>query len=154
MTNPNDEAAVISIYEQLLTQWNRRDARGFAALMEEEAEVIGFDGSMMSGRAQVESELARIFTDHPTASYVWKVRSVAFLTPDVAILRSVVGMVPPGKDEIEPKVNATQSIVAIRLVGAWRVRLLQNTPAAFHGRHEEVEKLTEELSRELRKRAS
>jgi uncharacterized protein (TIGR02246 family) len=136
---------VRALYQELLDAWNRRDAAAYAGLLAEEASVIGFDGSQMEGPAEVEATLSRIFQDHPTAAYVSVVRGVRFLTPDVAMLRAVAGMVPPGETDIKPAVNAVQSLVAVRREGGWRVALFQNTPAAFHGRPEESENLTAEL---------
>ncbi|MGZ6376270.1 MAG: SgcJ/EcaC family oxidoreductase, partial [Ktedonobacterales bacterium] len=89
--------------------------------------------------------LNQIFADHVTAAYVAKVRNVRMLGADAAILRAVVGMVPPGQSKINPAVNAIQTLVATRQDGTWRVALLQTTPALFHGRPELVEQLTEEL---------
>jgi uncharacterized protein (TIGR02246 family) len=92
--------------------------------------------------------LRQVFADHMTASYVGKVREVRFLQEDTAILRAVVGMVPHGQSDINPAVNAIQSLVAVKRLGQWKVALFHNTPAAFHGRPEAVEQLTAEL-REL-----
>ena len=139
------EAAVRALYAELLACWNRRDAAAMAALYEENANVIGFDGSQMNGRAEIESEIGGIFADHQTAAYLGKVREVRFLSPDVALLRAVVGMVPPGGADINPAVNAIQSLVVTRQAGQWRIALFQNTPAQFHGRPELAEALTEEL---------
>lgn len=59
-------------------------------------------------------------------------------------------MVPPGGSDINPAVNAIQSLVAVRREDLWRIALFQTTPAAFHGRPELSEQLTSELRRELR----
>src|SRR5581483_3613731 len=115
----------------------------FAATFAEDGECIGFDGSQMSGRAEIASTLGLIFADHITATYVSKVRSVRFLSSDIAILRSVVGMVPPGQSDIKPELNAVQTLVATRRDGTWHIVLFQNTPAQLHGRPELVQQLTE-----------
>ena len=83
--------------------------------------------------------------EHPTAPYIAKVREVRALAPGVALLRAVVGMVPPGQSEINPAVNAVQLLVAVNQVGEWRIAVFQNTPAQFHGRPELVQQLTDEL---------
>jgi len=138
------------LYRRLLDRWNARDAAGFAALFTEGAHVIGFDGSMMFGRAEIESTLAKIFAGHPTATYVAKVRHTRALGADAAMLTAVAGMVPPGGGELNPAVNAIQSLVMIREDDEWKIALFQNTPAAFHGRPEESAKLTEELKELVR----
>jgi uncharacterized protein (TIGR02246 family) len=100
----------------------------------------------MNGRSEIESSLKKIFDGHQTSAYVFKIREIRDLSADVMLLRSVVGMVPPGKSDINPPVNAIQSLVAIKQNGLWIIELFQNTPAQFHGRPE----LAEELSKELR----
>jgi len=141
----SDEIEVRRLYQQLLDSWNRRDADAFASSFAEDAHVIGFDGSQMAGQAEISSTLRQIFADHPTGTYVSKVRDVRLLSPGVALLRAVVGMVPHGRSDIEPALNAHQTLVAIRQDDRWRITLFQNTPAQFHGRLDLVQQLTEEL---------
>ncbi len=145
-TPPTDEAEVRALYRQILDAWNQRNAGDMAALFAEDGNVVGFDGSPLNRRAEIESAMRQIFADHLTAAYVGKIREVRFLTPEVAILRAVVGMVPPGQADLNPAVNAIQTLVAARHAGGrWRVELFQNTPAQFHGRPELAQQLTEEL---------
>ena len=147
---PDDDASVRKLYADLLERWNKRSARDFAALFEPGGNVVGFDGSMHNGPAEIESALAQIFSHHPTAAYVGKVRSVRFPVADAAVLRAVAGMVPPGQADINPAVNAIQTLVATRTPDGWRITLFQNTPAAFHGRPEVGAQLTAELREALR----
>lgn len=146
----DDEIQVRSIYQQLLQAWNDKSARKMAELITENGNLVGFDGSQIDGRQQVESVLGQIFADHPTAEYVALVREVRLLSPSVALLRAVAGMVPRGQSDINPAVNAVQSLIATKERDQWRIALFQNTPAAFHGRPELSEQLTEELRRALR----
>jgi uncharacterized protein (TIGR02246 family) len=146
----NDEQEVRSLHGKLLGCWNRRDAKAFAALFADDGNSVGFDGSMLDGPAEIESELSRIFAHHPTSAYVAKVRNVRFLDGGAAVLGSVAGMVPPGQSDLKPDVNAVQTLVAVKRDGQWRIAVFQNTPAAFHGRPELSEKLTEELRQVLR----
>jgi uncharacterized protein (TIGR02246 family) len=140
-----DDARIDALYRQLLDSWNRRDADAFAALFDDEGQSIGFDGSPMSGQTEIATTLGQIFADHVTATYVSKVRGIRFLAPDVALLRAVVGMVPPGQSDINPAVNAMQTMLAVNRASQWRIALLQSTPAQFHGRPEISEALTQEL---------
>jgi uncharacterized protein (TIGR02246 family) len=144
-SNTQDEMQVSALYRELLNCWNRQAAHDFAALFLEDAHVIGFDGSTMDGRAEVETTLSKIFADHKTAAYVSKIRDVRFLAPDVAVLMAVVGLVPPGQSDINPATNAHQTIIATRRDDLWRITLFQNTPAQFHGRPDLAEALTNEL---------
>jgi uncharacterized protein (TIGR02246 family) len=139
------EAAITTLYHQLLGAWNERSAQNFAALFTEDGNVVGFDGSLMNGRAEIEAELSRIFTHHMTGAYVGKVREVRFLTPEVAVLRSVASTVPHGQNDINPATNTIQSLVAMKVGDVWKIAAYHNTPAAFHGRPELSHTLTEEL---------
>src|SRR5262245_51480074 len=149
---PDQGDGIRGLHHDLLARWNHRDARGMAALFADDGHAIGFDGSEMRGPAEIERTLGRIFADHPTAVYVAIVRESRLLGPEIGLLRAAVGMVPPGQTELNPALNAIQTLVAVGRDGRWWVELLQNTPAAFHGRPEAKEVLTAELSATLRER--
>jgi uncharacterized protein (TIGR02246 family) len=136
------------LHALLLECWNRRDAEGFAALFMPDGNVVGFDGSPVDGAAAIQAHLQKVFADHRPAAYVAIVREVRPLAPGTALLRAVAGMVPPGQAQVNPAVNALQSLVARQDGGRWRIELFHNTPAAFHGRPEAVAALTAELQRQ------
>jgi uncharacterized protein (TIGR02246 family) len=148
-----DERAVRALYDALLDAWNRRDAAAFAGLFAERGNIVGYDGSPVDGRSAIESHLAAIFADHTPATYVGIVRELRPVGPSVALLRAVVGMVPPTGGDINPERNAVQSLVAAERDGRWQVELFHNTPAAFHGRPDDAAKLTEELRQAHRSRS-
>jgi uncharacterized protein (TIGR02246 family) len=137
---------ILSVYTRLLEAWNSRDAGAFAALFTSTGSCVGFDGSQMNGPAEIESELRGVFANHPTASYVAKVREIRQLDPGVTLVRASVGMVPPGKAELNPAVNAIHGLVLVRDGEQPKIAILQNTPAAFHGRPHLAEALTRELT--------
>jgi uncharacterized protein (TIGR02246 family) len=139
------ENAVRWLYQQFLDWWNERNASMMVALCTNNANLIGFDGSQMNGREEINSELTDVFSRHRTGTYVWKINEVRLLTSAVAILRAVAGMIPAGKTDIEPKVNAVQTMVAVKDLGTWSIALFQNTPAAFDDAPELRDKLSEEL---------
>lgn len=148
-SNPEDETAIASLYQHILDAWNRRDAHDFAAQFDPDSYVVGFDGSQMTGQSEIEANLRQIFTDHQTAAYLGIIRGVRFVAPNAAILRAVVGTVPPGQSDINPAVNAIQTLTVVQQQGQWRAVLLQTTPAQFHGRPDLSTALTEELRKWL-----
>jgi uncharacterized protein (TIGR02246 family) len=142
------EQEVRALYARLIEAWNSRRAADFAALFVDDGHIVGFDGSQADSAADIAAHLGEVFGGHQTAAYVTRVRDVRALGSSAAVLRAVVGMVPPGGADINPAVNAIQSMVAANSTnsgGAWRIVLLQTTPAAFHGRPDLVEALTNEL---------
>ena len=140
-----DKDKVITLYHQLISAWNERNAGVMAECFDKGGEMIGFDGSDIAGSDVIHSHLHQIFSSHPTPPYVRKVRSIRFVSDDVAILRAIVGMVPPGKTELMPALNAHQTLTAIKVDGDWKIAFFQNTPAQYHGRPELVQQMTEEL---------
>jgi uncharacterized protein (TIGR02246 family) len=141
---------IARLYRSLHDAWNERDAAAYAALFTEDGEAIGYDGSEMFGREEIASTLGQIFADHQTAAYVAKIRDARLLTPDIARLRAVAGLVPPGQSDIAAQLNAIQTLVAVKRSGEWRIAYFQNTPAQYHGRAELAEQVTEELRQVLR----
>jgi uncharacterized protein (TIGR02246 family) len=134
-----------ALYQELLDAWNARDAARFAALFAADGHVVGFDGSQVDGRAAIESSMRQIFDNHKTGTYVSLVREERPLGADAAILRGVAGMTPAGAHDLKPELNAIQTLIAVRQDEGWWIVMFQNTPAAFHGRPEDVTRLTDEL---------
>jgi uncharacterized protein (TIGR02246 family) len=141
---------IVAAYRRVIEAWNQRDADRFGAAFTDDGSSVGFDGSQMNGRTEITLELRRIFASHPTAAYVAKLREVRPLGSGVVLVRAVVGMIPPGKTALNPDVNAVQSVVLVSEGGEYRIALLHNTPAAFHGRPHVSEQLTDELSEVMR----
>lgn len=144
MTASSADSAARVLYARLLEAWNQRNAEAYAGLFADDSALIGFDGSQVTG-AQVLDHLRGIFSDHSTAAYVAKVREVRALGPGGVILRAIVGMVPPGQRNLNPAVNAVQTLIAEQHRDDWRIVLFQNTPAQYHGRPDLAEQHTAEL---------
>lgn len=144
-----DTQPIKKLYKKLLDSWNEQDAEKYASCFTNSGCVIGFDGSQMNSREEIETEIGKIFSDHQTADYVSKIRDVTFLSRDIALLRGVAGMIPPGVTDINPDANAIQSLVTSKNsdTGHWQIELYQNTPAQFHGRPELAEAFTRELQK-------
>ncbi|MFK2825231.1 SgcJ/EcaC family oxidoreductase [Bacillus sp. B190/17] len=136
---------VRDLYQRLINAWNNRDAQGMAEQFTEQGVQIGFDGSKTIGQEDILSHLTPIFENHPTPPFITKVRDIRRLGTDAAILHAIAGMIPHGKADIEPAVNAHQTMVAVKKNNHWQIELFQNTPAQFHGRPKLVEQMTEEL---------
>ena len=136
---------VEELYGAFIDAWNRRDADAMAELFTLDGEAFGFDGTQHTGRGVIAEQARAIFASHPPPPFVTKILGVTTVTTDVAIVRAIAGMKPPGKAELDPKLHAIQRLTAVHRGGDWRIALFQNTPAAFHGRPEEIAKLTSEL---------
>jgi uncharacterized protein (TIGR02246 family) len=143
------ENAIRALYRSILDGWNNASGEAFAAPFADDGEAIGYDGSVHSGRTGIAAELDEIFAHHATAKYVARVKSVRLLGDDAGVLRAIAGLVPPDESDIDDRLNAHQTVVAARVDDQWRVVLLQNTPAQFHGRPQLAQRMTDELREAL-----
>ena len=141
------------LYSQLLEAWDKRNARNYALLFASDATLIGFDGSQVNDQLQIGAHVSEVFTHHQTPRYVGIVREVRSIATDVALLRANAGLIPPGKDDIDPALNAVQSLLSVKKGGSWKIALFQNTPAQFHMQPEQSKALTEELRAKARETA-
>ncbi|KND56998.1 hypothetical protein BSCH_02628 [Candidatus Paraburkholderia schumanniana] len=146
MNQPEDwTGSARRVYFGLLEDWNRQDAAAMAVRFAERGSLVGFDGTPVDGRTCIEAHLQPIFAQHPTPLFVAKVREVRRMASGQTLLvRAIAGMWSRGASELDPRFNAVQSMVLSLCDGA-RIEMFQNTPAAFHGRPEESEKLSAEL---------
>ena len=142
----DDEGAIRSLYQQLMDGWNAASGDAFAAPFEEDGDLVGFDGTHIKGRQEIASFHQHLFDMFLKGSrLVGKVRSVRFLTSDVAVMHAVGGTVMAGQSDLDPERNSIQTLVAVKRNGKWRLAAFQNTRAIYMGRPEESQKLTEEL---------
>ncbi len=139
------ENAVTALYRELLAAWDRRDAPGMARLFTDTGIQIGFDGSLSRGPREIELHLTPIFANYLTARFIALVREVQVLNAETVLLRGDAGMIPAGAEDLNPAVNAIQTLVAVKREAVWRIALFQNTPAAFHGRPAAADAFTRDL---------
>jgi uncharacterized protein (TIGR02246 family) len=144
------DAAVRELYVRLLETWDKRNARDYALLFAPDGSLVGFDGSQVNGQLEIGAHVTQIFTHHQTPRYVGIIREVRLLGNGVALLRANAGLIPVNKDDLDPALNAVQSMVAVQKTGVWKIAHFHNTPAAFHQRPEQAKQLTEELRGKLR----
>jgi uncharacterized protein (TIGR02246 family) len=149
-TDSDNKNKILTLYHEILKQWNQRNAAGMANLFEDDGDLIGFNGSRFYGKGEIEKHLSYIFANYPTPKYVGKMRSIRFLNPKVGVLIGVGGLVEPDRHDIRQELNAVQTLVALKQgKEGWKISFYQNTPAAYHGRPELGEQLTEELRQVL-----
>jgi len=144
------DRATRELYARLLEAWDKRNARDYALQFAADGSLVGFDGSQVNGQLEIGAHVTEVFSHHQTPRYVPIVRDVRLLTNDTALLLANAGLIPAGKDDIEPSLNAVQVMVAVQKGGTWKIALFQNTPARFDMRPELGKKLTEELRATLK----
>jgi uncharacterized protein (TIGR02246 family) len=130
--------------------WNRGSGEAFASPFAEDGDLVGFDGTHLKGRQEIASFHQQLFDTYVKGTrLVGKIRSVRFLTSDVALMHVVGGTIMADQTDIEPERNSVQTLVATKNRGEWRLAAFQNTRAQYLGRPKEAQALTEELRRLL-----
>ena len=142
-----DEAKIHALYQQLMDGWNRGSGKDFATPFADNGDLVGFDGTQLKGRQEIDSFHQQLFDTYVKGSrLVGRIRSVRFLTSDVVIMHAVSGTIMSGGTDIEPERNSIQTLVAMKDSGGeWRLVAFQNTRAQYFGRPEQSQALTEEL---------
>jgi uncharacterized protein (TIGR02246 family) len=136
---------VEELYANLMEAWNKRDAKAFEDLFILDGDLVGFDGTQMHGQGSIGEHLREIFSSHPTLAYVYRITGVTQISTEVAIVRAIAGMIPPGANDFDPKLHAVHRMTAVHRGGAYRVALFQNTPARLDNRPQDVEQMTADL---------
>jgi len=140
------------LYARMIEAWDKRNARDFALQFASDGGLVGFDGSQVNGQLEIGAHVTEVFTHHQTPCYVTIVRDVRLVANDVTLLRASTGLIPSGKKDIDPALNAVHSMVAVQKSGGWKIALFQNTPARYDMRPDLGQLLTEELRAKLREK--
>ncbi len=123
-----DEAAIRDLYRELMDGWNRGSGDSFAAAFTEDGDLIGFDGTHFQGRQKIAPFHQELFDKWLKGTrLVGHVKSVRFLSPDVALIHAVGSTVMRGKTRPSPERDSIQTLVAVRRGGEWRLAAFQNT---------------------------
>jgi uncharacterized protein (TIGR02246 family) len=145
-TQTPDVSAISALLQELLDGWNRGSGTAFAAPFTEDADFVAFDGTHYKGRSTIASSHQVLFDQWLKGTrLVGKVRSVRFLTPEVALMHAIGGTVMAGQSDLEPERNSVQTMVVTRQNGAWRIATFQNSRAQYIGHPDAARALTEEL---------
>jgi uncharacterized protein (TIGR02246 family) len=95
--------------------WNSGSGKVFATPFAENGDLVGFDGTHLKGRQEIDSFHQQLFDTYVKGSrLVGRMRSVRFLMPDVAIMYAVSGTIMSGQTDIEPERNSVQTLVAMK----------------------------------------
>lgn len=153
MKKPNgmlDQDLIGLLYKQLMEGWNIGIGQAFAEPFSPDADLVGFDGTHIRGRAQIAEFHQKLFDTYVKGSrLVGKIRSVRFLSPNISIVHAVGSTVMAGQSDIDPKRNSIQTIVVTKSNDKWSIAAFQNTRVQYIGRPELCEALTNELRKEL-----
>ena len=129
------DAEVRALHERLMDGWNAGSAADFAAAWTESGSLVGFDGTHLRGRAEIERFHEPLFRTYLRGTrLVGDVQSVRWLAPGVALMHTTGGTIPRGKSRPSRERDSLQTLVAVEEDGQWRLAAFQNTRVRPIGR--------------------
>jgi uncharacterized protein (TIGR02246 family) len=127
-----DEENIRALYERLLDGWNRGSGAAFASVFDANADLVGPGGFHIEGRDRIAAFHQVIFDGlYKDTRLVGAVRSVRFITDDVAVVHAVGGPSRTADPAATLRRTSVHSLVAVKRDGQWLFETLQNTPIGW-----------------------
>lgn len=86
----------------------------FAAPRTDDSDFIGFDGMYVKGYQQIDSFHQMLFDIVKGSRLIGEIRSICFVTEDVAIEIAVGRTIMTGRWDIDPDRNSSHTLVAVK----------------------------------------
>jgi uncharacterized protein (TIGR02246 family) len=117
-----------SLVQRVLAAWERGDGRALAAEFAEDGDVVFLEGSCLQGRAQIEAVMQHLFeTTLRGTRCLAQIKALRFVTPEVALIKTLGGVVFSEETVIPVERCSIQTFVAVRIRGTWSLASFQNT---------------------------
>lgn len=118
----------ITAPQRALAAWDANDADAFAELFVENGSIL-IDDDQLTDREQIRDYLRDAFTTtYRGTRLVQNPITVKTLTPDVAVVITEGGVVPPGTAEVPEGGAVRATWVTVRHEGEWRLLSQQTSP--------------------------
>lgn len=123
-----DEEQIRTLHERVLDGWNQGRGSAFASPFSDDARFIGFDGTVLHGRREIEDAHQVLFDRWLKGSQLVNDRTeIRFVGRDVAVVHAVGGTILGGKSQPAPERDSIQTLVAVRDGDMWSFVSFQNT---------------------------
>src|SRR6266850_6393060 len=148
-----DENAIRAIHQQMIDAWNTGNGSAFAAQFSDDADFVVFEGTHLKGRHQIATFTQQIFDTVMKGSRLeGEVNFVRFLSPDLAVMHSVVRTILPGQAEASPSRDSMEMYVVKKRDGSWQTEEILNARRLTLERQlfwDDFDALTTEAQREV-----
>src|SRR6201981_484701 len=92
---PVDKEAIFNNAKGFVDAFEKGDAKAVAAFWAEDGDYVDLDGRHLRGRAAIEDAFKEFFEENKGLKLRIDVKSVRFVTPDVAIGDGTSSVIPP-----------------------------------------------------------
>jgi uncharacterized protein (TIGR02246 family) len=122
------EGAVLSVPLRIRAAWESADADAFAEVFTENGSMLVGD-TQLNGREAIRSYMAEGFAGpYRGAKVVEEPVDVRLIAPDAALAITDGGILPPGRDELEPGEVSRAMYVIVKQGPEWRLISHQTCP--------------------------
>ena len=113
--------------QEMIDAWNTGSGAAFVAPFTDDADFVVFEGTHLKERQQIVSFTQQIFDTVVKGSRLeGEVKFVRFLSPDLAVMHSVVRTTLPGQPEASPGRDSMQMYVVTKRDGSWQAEEILN----------------------------
>lgn len=135
-----DQSQLEASAKQFEAAFNQGDAAAIASQFVENAEVIDDDGTIVSGRDEIQKRFAELFKTYPKAKTVVEVNSLRQLGSDVAVED---GFSTTTLDPDEPASRSPYTLIQLRKNGKWLIARIRDFPEETEDTpHDQLRRLT------------
>src|SRR4051794_13162407 len=116
-----DEEAIRAIHRQMIDAWNQGSGESFAAPFTDDADFVVFEGTHLKGQQEIARFTQQIFDTVVKGTHLeGEVKFVRFLSPELAVMHSVVRTILLGQAEASPSRDSMEMYVVTKRDGSWQ----------------------------------
>lgn len=127
MKNLVDEDAIRELPLRMISAWNAGDGEALASVFSDTADFIAFEGTRLTGRAEIAAFHQDIFATVVRGSKLdGEVEFVRLLSPELAVMHARARTTLPGASMPSPSRESMQLFVVAKSGDRWQVEALMN----------------------------
>jgi len=130
-----DKEAVVNNAKAFVDAFEKGDAKAVAAFWAEDGDYVDLTGRRLQGRTAIEDAFKEFFKENKGLKLRIDVKSVRFVTPDVAIEDGTSSVIPP---DGSPPSQGSYTNVHVKKGGQWVLQSVHEAPYTPPGNYEHL----------------
>jgi uncharacterized protein (TIGR02246 family) len=130
-----DKETIFSNAKSFVDAFEKGDAKAVAVFWAEDGDYVDLDGRHLQGRTAIEDAFKEFFKENKGLKLRIDVKSVRFVTPDVAIEDGTSSVIPP---DGSPPSQGSYTNVHVKKGGQWVLQSVHEAPYTPPGNYEHL----------------
>ena len=114
-----DETAIRALVQKWADTWGKGDRDAYAALFTQDADYVTFAGTLYQGHKGISRAYQQLFQKGSRLQL--EVKSIRFLSSDIARVHLMGGVVAAGQSKLAPEGNSLGTAIFLKQDGEWRI---------------------------------